>query len=132
MRIVLDTNIIVSAIIYGGKPRVVHELVLNKEHLGCTSVILLAELSDVLRKKFRFTKREIDAILHQVRKYYEVVLPSESIDVLKDIPDNRVLEAAVEGECDVIVTGDKELRALSKYRTVRIVTPDEFFVEINN
>lgn len=132
MRIVLDTNIIVSAIIYGGKPRVIHELVLNKTHLGFTSVMLLAELSDVLRKKFRFTKGEIDTILRQLRKHYEVVLPSESIDVLDDTPDNRVLEAAVEGECEVIITGDKALRKLRKFRSAQIVTPDEFFLETKN
>jgi uncharacterized protein len=126
MRIVLDTNILVSAIIYGGKPRIVHELVIKNTYIGITSAILLAELSDVLRKKFRFTTNEIASVMRQIRKQYQIVLPMETIDVVADIADNRVLEAAIEGECEVIITGDVDLLALRNYRKIQILNPEQF------
>ena len=127
MRLVLDTNILISAIIYGGKPRIVHELIINKEHIGFTSPVLLAELSDVLRKKFSYTESAIASIERQIRKYYHMVLPRELIDILRDIADNRVLEAGIEGECDVIISGDIDLLKLGTYRAIKIITPAAFF-----
>ena len=126
MRILLDTNVIISALLFGGKPRTMLQSVIKKQHVAVTSPVLLSELSDVLRKKFGFTKEKIAAVDQQLRKQCQVVFPTETIDVLSDMPDNRVLEAAVEGECEMIVTGDTDLLVLKKYRAIRILTPDEF------
>ena len=132
MRILLDTNVIISSLFFGGKPRSIIQSVIKKQHKAITSDILLSELKDVLRKKFGYSKQAIAAVDSQLRKHCEVVQPHETINVLSDIPDNRVLEAACEGECDVIITGDKALRDLGIYRSIRIVTPDEFCEETQN
>jgi putative PIN family toxin of toxin-antitoxin system len=68
----------------------------------------------------------------QVRRLCVIVSPDETIDVVADISDNRVLEAAVEGKCEVIITGDTDLLTIKRYRTIRIVTPDEFLHETTN
>lgn len=126
MRILLDTNVFISALLFGGKPRVILQSVIKKQHKAVTSPVLLSELADVLRKKFGYRQLAVVAVDVQMRKQCDVVLPKETIDVLSDTPDNRVLEAAVEGTCEVIVTGDTDLLSLRRYRNVDILTPDEF------
>jgi len=126
MRILLDTNIIISALLFGGKPRTILLSVIRKQHTAITSSILLSELADVLRKKFGYSQPAVMAVDSQIRKQCILVSPSETIDVVSDMPDNRVLEAAVEGKCDVLITGDTDLLTLGKYRNIKIVTPDEF------
>ena len=115
MRILLDTNVIISALLFGGKPRAILQSVVRKQHIAVTSPVLLAELADVLRKKFAYSKKAVAAVDYQIRKLCEIVLPKGKIDVLTDAPDNRVLEAAREGECEIIVTGDTDLLALGTY-----------------
>lgn len=129
MRILLDTNVIISALLFGGKPRIILLSVIRKQHVAITSTILLSELADVLRKKFGYSKPAVTAVDTQVRKQCTIVSPNESIDVVADMTDNRVLEAAVEGNCDVLITGDADLLMLGHYREIRIVTPDEFLQE---
>ena len=126
MRILLDTNVIISALLFGGKPRTILQSVIRKQYSAVTSPVLLSELADVLRKKFLYSNGGVAAVDQQIRKQCDIVLPKETIDILADMPDNRVLEAAVEGECDVIVTGDADLLALKKYRNIQILSPEEF------
>ena len=126
MRILLDTNILISALLFGGKPRRILQSIINKQYVAVTSPILLSELADVLRKKFDYSKQAVEAVDMQIRKQFDLVVPRKTINILADIPDNRVLEAAVEGECEVIITGDAELLALKSYRTIHIITPDTF------
>lgn len=126
LRVVLDTNVIISAILFGGKPREILSLVGKKNIISVTSAPLIAELLDVLVKKFRFPVAKIRLVEKKIKKLSVLVYPKEHIDRLDDEPDNRVLEAAVEGKCDVIVTGDRELLHLSIYRDIRIVTPEQF------
>ncbi len=126
MRIVLDTNVIISAVLFGGNPRIILESIQKKEFTAVTSPVLLSELADVLRKKFSFSIEAVAALDIQLRKQCIVVSPQQTITILSDTPDNRVLEASVEGKCTAIITGDKELLALKIYQHVRILTPDIF------
>ena len=126
LRILLDTNVIISAMFFGGIPRQIHLSIVHKVHTGITSSILLSELTDVLRKKFHYSQEAALAVDKQIRKQYELVSPRVSVHVLSDEPDNRVLEAAITGHCDGIITGDKELLALKKFKNIPIITSNDF------
>lgn len=93
---------------------------------------MLSELSDVLRKKFGYSVRMANAVIKQVRKNFQTVSPEESINILKDTPDNRVLETAIEGNCEVIITGDKDMLKLGTYKRIRIITAEEFIIMTEN
>ena len=125
-RVVVDTNVLVSAWLFGGNPRTILELVLNNQIEGVTSPQLLSELSDVLLKKFNFSAAKTRAVERKIKDRFEIVQPKSSIAILKDEGDNRVLEAAVTGRCHFIITGDKELLALKKFRKVAIISPEDF------
>ena len=124
--VVLDTNIIISAIGFGGKPRKILNLVLENHISVVTSPILLVELEDIIFKKFPLLAGSFERINRQIKKKFKIVRPKTSLYVLKDEPDNRVLEAALEGESQYIITGDKELLNLKSFKTIKIITADEF------
>ena len=125
-RVTLDTNIIISGLGFGGKPREILDLILDDKIKAVTSPILLAELEDVITKKFQKLTYSIEPIKKQIRKKFRIVKPEITLLVVKDEPDNRVLEAATEGDCKYIVTGDKELLKLGVYQDIKIVTADQF------
>ena len=130
-RVVLDTNILISSLIFGGKPREILSLVIDRKIVFVSSNILLSELFEILSKKFDFSSSKIKFLEKKLRKIIFLVYPKKRTDVLKDDDDNRVLEAAEEGACSCIVTGDKQLLELKKYKKIRIVTADIMLQCIN-
>ena len=125
-RVILDTNVLISSFVFGGNPREILELVKNKEVDGLISPILLAELGDVLAKKFQYSKERILQVERKLKKIFKIIHPVKLIKAVADDSDNRVLEAAVEGRCGYIVTGDKDLLNLKDYQGIKIMTPSEF------
>ena len=130
VKVVLDTNILLSAIGFGGKPAEILSLVLKERITAVTSPILLAELEEALRKVLPLSKNDIELILDEIDDEFETVLPRFSIKTSRDEDDNRVLEAAVEGNCEYIITGDKDLLTLKKYKNIKILTAEQFLLEI--
>lgn len=125
-RVVLDTNVIVSALTFGGKPRQITQSVIKRQLMAITSPILINELLEVLAVKFFYPQPILDLVEKKIKKYFQVVRPVKKIKILLDDPDNRVLEAAMAGNCQFIITGDKELLKLRSYRQIQIITPDKF------
>lgn len=126
VKVVLDTNVLISAIAFGGKPKEILNLVLEEKIAASTSPILLAEFKEVYTKKFPLLKEAFELTFKSIEEIFEITQPDKILDILKDKDDNRVLEAASEGNCDYIITGDSELLELKVYRKTEIVTPDQF------
>ncbi len=124
--VVLDTNILVSAIIWDGKPRQILKLALSKEIRVVISPFIMAELIDVLVKKFGFAPTKITVVEKKIKNIAAMVYPAKSIKILKDAPDNRVLEAAIAGNCGFVITGDKELLKLGGFQNIKIVSANNF------
>lgn len=124
--VILDTNILISALGFGGKPREVLQLALDNQIKAFISPILLAEFEDVVTKKFPILSQNLERINKRIRKKFKIVKPKASLNILSDDDDNRVLEAAVEGKCKYIITGDKELLDLENFRDIKIVTAGQF------
>ncbi len=125
VKVVFDTNILISAVGFGGKPRALLLLAQQKRIRATTSSILLAELSEVVNKKFPRLVPNLQRIERRIKRTFTIVQPKISISIVKDDDDNRVLEAAIEGKCQYIVTGDKELLDLGSVKGIRIVAPDQ-------
>jgi len=130
IKIVLDTNILISGIGFGGKPREILHFILDDKIEVITSPVLLAELEDVINKKFPKLAYSFALIGEQIKGKFKIVNPKKSFLVSRDNDDNRVLEAAVEGRCSYIITGDKDLLDLKTFKNIKIVTPDIFLSEI--
>jgi len=129
MRVVLDTNVLLSALaVPGSKPDLVLQRVRRGEVALFLSAFILAELERILRDTFRFTTRQTDERVAVIRRMATLVEPTERIAlvVAKD-DDNRILECAVAARADYLVTGDKEhLLPLRSIGATQIVTPAAF------
>lgn len=128
MRVVLDTNVLVSAFVFpGGPPEAVYRQVLSGDLAIIVSRPLLAELGRVLVDKFDWDPAYAEEVVAQLVRIGELVEPRETVDDIDDdADDNRVLEAAAEGDADLIVSGDRHLLALGSWRDIPIVRPAEF------
>ena len=133
MRVVLDTNVIVSAVLSPGSPPDSILGASRKEALDLvTSVPLLHELEDVLgrpriAKRLGWTAEERAFFIAALTDFAVIVAPKERFQVVKADPaDNRVLEAAVAGSADYAVSGDRHLLELGSYEGIPIVTPARF------
>ena len=131
VKVILDTNILISALGLGGIPRKVFILALEKKILAVTSPILIAELREVISKKFPKLSQHLPAIERVIKDSFLIVQPETIINILKDTDDNRVLEAALEGMCSFIITGDKELLDLGYFDNIEILTANRFLEKLN-
>ena len=124
-RVVLDTNVYISAVLFGGKPERIRLLAKEGEIEVLVSEAILFEIAEILRRKFRWTSRKISHLIDDIRQYTILITPCRRISRIKeDEPDNRILECAVEGEAHYIVSGDKRhLLPLKEYRGIKIVSP---------
>ncbi len=130
MRVVLDTSTLVSGIAWEGEPARILNALLEGQHALVTSAALLAEFTRVLQyhklRKVR-THPLLPAVLEWLFRPEHLVVPSERVDTIKADPaDNLVLEAALAGRAEVVVTGDHDLLQLKEFRGVRIVSPRVF------
>ena len=132
MRLVLDTNLLVSGVIAAGLPRRLVDGAKAGEFELCTSEVLLAELLDVLsRGKFaaRLAQAGLtpEGIVGDLRRIAVVVAPASVPHVVPTDPDDdHVLAAALAGAADLIASGDKrDLLPLSSYEGIPIVTARE-------
>ncbi|NET11561.1 MAG: putative toxin-antitoxin system toxin component, PIN family [Okeania sp. SIO1H6] len=128
-RIVIDTNIIVSALIFSTSTTMQPFREAKENGLILISAEILSELIDVLsRQKFdRYLSREIrEYFLANLTKETELIAITETIDICRDPKDNKFLELAVSGNATHIITGDKDLLELHPFRDILIVTPSQF------
>ena len=128
LRGVFDNNVLVSAALLGGVPRKAFDKLLDSGTV-LVSVPVLLELADVLnRPKFDkyVTHDERMRFMVSFLKVAEMIEVSETIIACRDPKDDKLLELAVSGTADFLVTGDKDLLVLNPFRGVEIITPREF------
>ena len=128
VKAVYDTNIIVSALIGRGFPFIALLLVLTGNIQLVVTESLFQEYEEVLRRpKFRNLRQDISAVLSTIRRYATLVIPDDTITKITiDDPDNRVLECAVAGKVDYIVTGNTKHFSFEEFMDIKVVSPKEF------
>lgn len=127
LRVVIDSNVWISGLVFGGSPGKVLELFIKGSLLVIVSEELVRELRRNVTKKFPRYAGQLDLLEASILKDATVVsLGAETVTASRDPDDNKVIEAALIGECHYIISGDKDLLAIGKYRGIRIVTPAAF------
>jgi uncharacterized protein len=127
-RIVLDTNVLISAIVFGGRPREVLEKVIAGRFTMAISAEMLAEFQGVLEgKKFRYPSDIVRTIVHELLAVSELVRPRMKVEQIKADPaDNRILECALESGAACIVSGDRHLLELGRFEGIPILDAAAF------
>jgi putative PIN family toxin of toxin-antitoxin system len=127
VKVVFDTNILVSALVFpGGRGEAALFRILEERDQLLLSKPLLDELLGMLARKFERDAEELARIALFMDGLGTTVRPRTRLQIVKDDPDNRVLECAITGRADVIVTGDRALLELREFRGVRIVSLREY------
>jgi len=126
-RVVADTNVLVSALQFGGKPRQLLDLATDGQVDLAISEAIIAETLRVLRDKFHNAPEWVAEADRQLRVITRFVQPTESIQAIEADPtDDRILECAVAAEAEVIVSGDSHLLNLGSFRGIPIQRVAEF------
>jgi len=128
-RVILDTNVLISALLFKGELSNIIELWRSGKIIPLISRETFHELRRVLEyDKFSLTRGEISAILEEeILPFFEVVDVNRQVkDVCRDPADDKFLSCAVSGHADYIITGDKDLFDLKHYESIRIIHASDF------
>lgn len=127
-RIVLDTNVLISALGWEGPSNKIFRKVLGEELELVTSYKQIEELGKVMEyPRFKFTEEQKSRFLTIIYEVAVVVGTRDCLNIIKADPDdNVILESAIENDVDFIITGDNHLLDLKEFRGVKILTPREF------
>jgi putative PIN family toxin of toxin-antitoxin system len=127
MRVVFDSNIFISALIIPGSQAV---KAIARIFEGIDSLVLskaiIDEVLSVLARKFSRDREDISRTAIFLSELGKIVAPSKKLTVLNDDPDNRILECAIAGKVDLIVTGYKEILNIKEFQGIRITSLKEY------
>ena len=130
MRLVLDTNVVASAMLWGGTPKLLLQARRERRVELYTSTPLLAELTDILgrskfAKKIMASLLTVDQLVDHYVELVQVVGPTPTPRIVSDPDDDVVIGTALAAKADLLVTGDRPLLSVSDYQGVRIVSVSE-------
>ena len=127
MRIVIDTNVLISAIFFGGPPLQVLQTVISRQNESYVSPDIWDEYRDVIdRISGKYPPRLRQQLVNEILMLFKVIIPSSEIRVCRDPDDDKFISCAIDAHCKYIVSGDKDLLSLGNIGDVLICTPAEF------
>jgi len=127
VRVVFDTNVFISAFVISGSlaEKAILKIIEGEDAL-LISKDIIDEVLSVLSSKFGREREGLSHVAVTLSELTELVKPARRIKLLKEEPDNRILECAIYGEADFLVTGDKEILQLREYKGVKIIGLKEY------
>ena len=128
MKVLIDTNIWISYLL-GNLLQELDKKIISKKIKIIVSHEMLKELTEVsTRPKFKniFSDRRMKALFSMLDNYAVIVYPNQKVNICRDKKDNFLLEVALEGKADYLVTGDEDLLVLNPFHDTKIVKPNDF------
>ncbi|MBL7159902.1 putative toxin-antitoxin system toxin component, PIN family [Candidatus Microgenomates bacterium] len=133
-KVVIDTNVWISAIFWGKKPRKIIEAWVNNRFYLIASPDLLSELYKTIEKKAKILKPAPNFALEWLKLIDQksiLVYPKKKVKICRDLKDNTLLEACSKSEADYLITGDKDLLVLKTFKKTKIFTPQKFLTKLS-
>jgi uncharacterized protein len=133
LKVVFDTNVIVSAALYGKSlPALLLSLGLEDKVKFFVSPALLREYETVLRRpRFKLGHKETGELIGKIKEKAVMIIPIRELEILKEDPtDNRILECAAKSKADFIITGNRRHFPFEEFKGCKIATPREFIDKI--
>jgi len=127
MKVLVDTNVIVSGLIAKGACfEILEDLVYS--HTPLITPYVLAECQEVLLHKFHLSKPTVKSLLYVVERYFKKGESStKPLNVCRDPEDNQIFADALINKADIILSGDKDLLSIEKYEQIRIISPKDYW-----
>jgi putative PIN family toxin of toxin-antitoxin system len=126
MRVVIDTNIFISGFRTDGNPKLVLDLAFARQFVLVINESILGELKRILPRKLKWSTSMTEAAIEGIVQIAEIVSGDLRVKACIDPDDDRILEAAIAGRAECIVTGDGDLLRMKRYEAVEILTAREF------
>lgn len=123
LRVVFDSNVCISALLFDGPPRQILEFAIKRQVTLIASDAIITETAGKLRDKFSWPEHRIEQFVRAISRLAELNKPKRKISVVSDEADNRVLECAIAGEANLIISGAKHLLRLKFYQNIPIQKP---------
>jgi putative PIN family toxin of toxin-antitoxin system len=125
--VVLDTNVWISGLVYGGNPERIIRMFIDDKILAVTAEELLTELRRKITQRFPLYIPNLALLEESIREIaINVHLGTLRVQASRDYDDNKFIEAALIGNADFIVSGDKDLTDMGSYESIKILKPAEF------
>ncbi len=128
MRVVFDTNVLISATLWDGSvaQKLLFKLLQPSSRIF-SSVEILSEYQKVLNRDFDYSGSEITYILEKILSFVTLIKPVAKVNVVKENPDdNKIIECALASSSEYVITYDKHLLNLKEFQGIKIATPEEF------
>ncbi len=127
MRILVDTNVIISGLIAKGACfEILEDLVYT--HTPLITPYVLAECQEVLLHKFHLSKITVKSLIHVMERYFKKGESSiKPLNVCRDPDDNQIFADALINKVDIILSGDKDLLSMEEYEGIRIIAPKDYW-----
>ena len=128
LRVVLDTNVLVSGLIMLGKPRERLSIIARREATLVLSKEILNEFTKVMRRNKLteyVTEEQVERFIENIERIAEFVELESHLEVVNDPKDDIVINTAIDGRADLIVSGDHHLLSLKEFRGIKIASVDE-------
>lgn len=128
MKIVIDTNVLVSGVFFGGFPREILSAVVGQKIIACATAEIINEYEEIVQEMINRKQGHINrAILSPLIKAMEIIESVTHVEICRDPDDNKFLECAKDSHALYIVSGDKDLLVIEQFGNVQIVTAKDFY-----
>lgn len=126
LKVVIDTNVFLSGILFGGNPRKILFHLLQKDFILCISPALKAEIINKLLFKFQASDTFLNSLSKLIDNYSEKYIPKHHLNICKDKEDNFLFELAEAANADLIVSGDRKVLEIKEYKGIKVISPKHF------
>lgn len=127
MRIVIDTNVLVSGVFFGGFPGKILGAVVSREITACATAEIIDEYEEIIQEMIDRKQGHINKnILTPLVKEMEIIEPVTHVEVSRDPDDNKFIGCAKDSSSLYIVSGDKDLLVIEEFENIQIITAKEF------
>ncbi len=131
LKVVLDSNIYISAVLFGGKPGEVYLHSIRKSYELFISLLIVEEIEKCLLQKFNWNKRETTNYIQQIKRVATIHEVKNLVqDVCRDPKDDHILTLAAETSANYIISGDKDLLSLIAFGDIKIINAECFLKSV--
>ena len=127
MRIVVDTNVIIFGVFFGGAPGEVLKAIVSNKVTACASKQIVEEYIEIVNEMISRKQGKLNSdILLMLIESLEMIKPKTHVKISRDPDDDKFIECAKDADALYIVSGDKDLLVIKQYENIKIITAKEF------
>ena len=131
MNIVIDTNVIISALFFGGLPLKIIEAIFSSKVTAFASPEIVQEYFETYKEIHKkYNSKGNYTALSQILNKVQIIIPNQDVHICRDSDDDKFISCALDAQCLYIVSGDKDLLSIKSYKGIEIVTAAEFLKRI--